>query len=172
MRHFSIWGKRSCRRLCFALVCCVAFSSCGVYFGGPIRPFGPDDYAIRLARPYPSEVALARKRLENFVRRANTRQVARLTQQPVVAVQAYQLTAAEIPWLAHQIAAGRVRAVRYYAQPRNDVTNVPVKFLLLFDSRTGRLAAAEGVLVIDTPPRGTTARFGGVTAIYAGTGWW
>jgi hypothetical protein len=156
-----------------SVFCAFALCSCGVYFNGPIQPFGPGDYAIRLAQPYSAEVDLARKRLRNFVHRANTNQIALLTRQPIVAVQASDLRSAEIPWLSHQLASGQVvRGVRYYAQPRNDVTNVPVKFLLLFDSRTGKLAEREGVLVIDTPARGTVARFGGTYAVYAGTGWW
>jgi hypothetical protein len=94
-----------------------------------------------------------------------------LGQNPVVAVQANEIDASEVSGLVPQLATGRVgAAVAYYSDPDNDPTTVPVKFLLLFDSRTGHLVSPEGVLVIDTPPRGAVANFGGVQAVYAGTG--
>jgi hypothetical protein len=42
----------------------------------------------------------------------------------------------------------------------------------MFDQRTQRLVSHDGVLIIDTPPRGSVAEFAGVKAIYAETGWW
>jgi len=79
-----------------------------------------------------------------------------------------------VPRLAIRLAPDSVgqvgAAVAYYSHPDDDPTTVPVKFLLLFDSRTGHLVSPEGVLVIDTPSRGAVANFGGVQAVYAGTG--
>ena len=78
-----------------------------------------------------------------------------------------------VPRLAIRLApdsVGQVGAAVAYYSIREDATSVPVKFLLLFDSRTGQLVSPEGVLVIDTPPRGAVANFGGVQAVYAGTG--
>jgi hypothetical protein len=89
----------------------------------------------------------------------------------VVAVQANEIDASEVSGLVPQLATGQVgTAVTYYLDP-DDPTAIPVKSLLLFDSRTGHLVSPEGVLVIDTPPRGAVANFGGVQAVYAGTGW-
>jgi hypothetical protein len=53
-----------------------------------------------------------------------------------------------------------------------NAANVPVEFLLIFDQRTGRLAAPDGVLIIGSPPLGKLGQFGGLRAIYAGGGWW
>jgi hypothetical protein len=135
--------------------------------------FGSNDYAVRRASPNGEEISRAQKRLQNFLRRADARQRDLLGQNPVVAVQANQIDASEVPGLIYQLSSGQVgTAVTYYSSDTDDPTAVPVKFLLLFDYRTGRLVSPEGVLVIDTPPRGTIANFGGVQAVYAGTGWW
>ena len=151
----------------------LAISSCTSFNSSTGTEFSAIDYAVQHAAPNTQEIALAQKRLQNFLRRADTRQQGLLGQNPVVAVQANQIDANEVPGLIYQLSSGRVgTAVTYYASDPDDPTAVPVKFLLLFDSRTGRLVSPEGVLVIDTPPRGTIANFGGVHAVYAGTGWW
>jgi hypothetical protein len=134
--------------------------------------FWPDDYAVALARPYPSEALIAQKRLHNFLARATAQDRQILEQTPYVAVQAYELTAGEVPWLSHKIGFGEIRAIRHYANDSVERLNVPVRFLVLFDHRTERLASPDGVLVIDTPPRGAIGNFGGFRAVYAGTGWW
>jgi len=149
----------------------LAISSCAS--SNPSFGFNPVDYALRHAAPNSQEISLAQKRLQNFLRRANARQQALLGQNPVVAVQAYEIDANEVPGLIYQLSSGQVgTAVTYYASDPGDPTAVPVKFLLLFDSRTARLVSPEGVLVIDTPSRGTIGNFGGIHAVYAGTGWW
>ena len=133
----------------------------------------PNDYAVRRASPNGEEISLAQKRLQNFLRRADAHQRGLLGQNPVVAVQANQIDASEVPGLVYQLSSGQVgTAVTFYSSDSSDPTAVPVKFLLLFDYRTDRLVSPEGVLVIDTPPRGIIANFGGVQAVYAGTGWW
>jgi hypothetical protein len=50
--------------------------------------------------------------------------------------------------------------------------SVSVQFLLIFDQRTGQLAAPDGVLVVGTPTTGRIAQYGGSPAIYAGGGFW
>jgi len=127
---------------------------------------------VALARPYPSEALIAQKRLHNFLARATARDRRIMEQTPYVAVQAYELTAGEVPWLSHRIGFGKIRAVSHYANDFAETSNVPVKFLILFDHRTERLVSPDGVLVIDTPSRGTIGKFGGFRAVYAGTGWW
>jgi hypothetical protein len=89
-----------------------------------------------------------------------------------VAVQANLLNVAAVPWLSHKLATGKIQSVEYDSSRGNSAPDVGVKFLVLFDSRTGRLVSSDGVLVIDTPQRGSIARFAGISAIYAGTGWW
>jgi hypothetical protein len=151
----------------------LTLGSCGlIYPRSGTPPFGPDDYAVGLAQAYPSEARLAQIRLHNFLSRANARNRQVLEETPYVAVQAYELTSGEVPWLPHRLGSGRVRAIRHYANDFVERTDVPVKFLVLFDHRSERLASPDGVLVIDTPSRGAIGKFGGVRAVYAGTGWW
>jgi hypothetical protein len=135
------------------------------------RKYGSNDYAIGGAGPYPQEVQLARRRLENFIRRANASQKVLLDRNPNVAVQANELVAGEDWPLLRELASGRVRTV-YYVQDFQNLSNFPVKFLLIFNWRTEQLASPDGVLVIDVPQRGSVARFAGIQAIYAGTGFW
>jgi hypothetical protein len=155
-----------------AALSALSLGSCGLFWPRSGSTLGWNDYAVALAQPYPSEALLAQKRLHNFLSRANARDRQTLEETPYVAVQAYQLSAGEVPWLAHKLGFGTVRAIKHYANDFIERVDVPVKFLLLFNHRTEQLASPDGVLVIDTPPRGTIGRFGGVQAIYAGTGWW
>jgi hypothetical protein len=150
----------------------LAINSCTLFNPSPGAGFGSNDYAVRRAAPNGTEISLAQKRLQNFLRRADAHQRSILEQNPVVAVQANQIDASEVPGLVYQLASGQVPAVAYYASDPDNPTAVPVKFLLLLDYRTGHLVSPEGVLLIDTPPRGRIVNFGGVRAVYAGTGWW
>ena len=135
------------------------------------RQYGTNDYAVGEAQPYPQEVILAKKRLANFIRRANPSQRQVLDQNPYVAVQATELLAGEIWPLLRELSSGRVRTMGY-VRDFQDQPNYPVKFLLLFDQRTGHLVGSDGVLVMDEPRRGSLGNFAGTRAIYAGTGWW
>ena len=139
----------------------------------PGTPFGPNDYAFMIARPYPKETQLAQKRFQNFLRRANTNGRLTLAKTPFVAVRAYQLNADEVPGLNWRIALGRIPMKGYYGDDlMHNTGSLPVEFLLIFDQRTGRLAFSDGILVIGSPIRGSIGQFGGVQAIYADGGWW
>src|SRR5438128_979355 len=126
----------------------LVINSCASFNPSPGTGFGRIDYAVRRESPNGEEISLAQKRLQNFLRRADARQRGLLGQNPVVAVQAGQIDANEVPGLIYQLSSGQVaNAVTYYSSDPDDPTAVPVKFLLLFDSRTGRLVSPEGVLV-------------------------
>jgi len=161
------------RPLLFIVLIGLLCGSCAHHPGSSGAPFGADDYAFMPARPYPRETALAQKRFQNFVRRANAKQQLRLAETPYVAVRAYQLKASEVPGLTIRMAIGRLPNKAYYsADLLENSASVPVEFLLIFDQRTGQLAAPDGILVIGSPPLGKIGQFGGVRAIYAGGGWW
>jgi len=125
------------------------------------------------AQPYPQEVSRGQKRFYNFLRRANRKQQVTLARTPYVAVETYQLNAAEVPGLIWRMALGRVASKGPYGHDLlYNPASVQVAFLLVFDQRTGQLAAQDGILVINPPNPGTIGQFGGIQAIYAGTGWW
>jgi hypothetical protein len=136
------------------------------------RAYGPNDYALEEAEPYRQEVKLAKQRLRNFLRRANPRQKLLLSENPYVAIQATEITAGEDWHLMRKLSSGRARATELYASDFRNRSAFPIKFLLIFDSRTERLLKPDGVLVADTPNRGTVGEFARVKAIYGGTGWW
>jgi hypothetical protein len=133
--------------------------------------YGGNDYAVGEAQPYPQEVQLAKKRLANFIRRADAKQRQLLDQNPYVAVQATVMLAGEDWPLVRELSSGRVRTIDY-VQDQQNIPNYQVEFVLLFNQRTGGLVRPDGVLIMDEPRRGSVADFAGVRAIYAGVGWW
>ena len=135
------------------------------------RRYGGNDYAVGEAEPYPQEVQLAKKRLANFIRRADAKQKQLLDQNPYVAVQANVILAGGDWPLLRELSSGRVRTTDY-VQDQENTPNYQVDFLLLLNARTGGLVRSDGVLIMDEPQRGSVADFAGVRAIYAGTGWW
>jgi hypothetical protein len=147
-------------------------SSCEILFPRVQQVWGPNDYAVGVAPPYPQEVKLAKLRLRNFLRRANPRQRLVVEQIPYVAIQANEITAGEDWPLMRQLSTGRLRATELYATDFRNRSAFEVKFLLIFNSRTWQLLKPVGVLAADTPLRGTVGQFAGVKAIYGGTGWW
>jgi hypothetical protein len=161
------------RPLLFIVLVSLVCGSCAHFPSSSGAPFGADDYAFMRAGPYPKETALAQKRFQNFLRRANGKQRLTLAETPFVAVRAYQLKASEVPGLTIRMALGRLpNKASYSPDLLENAASVPVEFLLIFDQRTGGLAAPDGVLIIGSPRRGKIAQFGGVRAIYAGGGWW
>jgi hypothetical protein len=129
---------------------------------------GPSDYALMSATPYNSEILLARERLEKFLTKADAKKRAVLAQNPIVAVEAYVLSAGEVGPILRRLNSGKLGG---YSQDFTNRTTTEVKFLLLFDSRTGQLVSDDGVLVINTPQRGKVGIFGGVSALYIGASW-
>ncbi|MGA8656304.1 MAG: hypothetical protein WB586_09155 [Chthoniobacterales bacterium] len=157
----------------FALLIGLVCGTCATALGWSAAPFGPNDYAFMAARPYYQEVSRGQKRFYNFLRRANKNQQMTLAKTPYVAIESYTLSAGEVPGLIWKMALGRIPARGPYGtDPPHDPASIQVEFLLIFDQRTGQLAAPEGVLVINPPVPGTIGQFGGVQAVYAGTGWW
>jgi hypothetical protein len=130
------------------------------------------DYAVMSATPFKAEIHLGEKRLDKFLRRLDARRRALLDQTPYVAIQVRSLTAGDVPWLVGRFFRGTATSADYPKDLR-DAGSVPVQYLLIFDSRSRKMANEEGVLITDTPPRYSVALFGSIHAIYAGTvpGW-
>jgi hypothetical protein len=129
---------------------------------------GPSDYALMAATPYNSEILLARERLEKFLAKADAKKRTVLAQNPIVAVEAYVLSAGEVGPILRRVNSGKPGG---YVQDFTNRATTEVKFLLLFDSRTGQLVSDDGVLVVNTPQRGKLGIFGGISAVYIGRSW-
>ena len=109
-------------------------------------------------------------RLEKFLYKANAKKRAILAQTPIVAVQAAVLPASEAGSILRRIGRDGDFGTWGGSYPADQASR-PVKFLLLFDSRTSQLVSEDGVLVLDTPQLGRIGVFGGVSALYIGAGW-
>lgn len=133
-------------------------------------PLEERDYSFMTAKPYRAEVERGQQRLAKFLSRLNPKRRALLDQTPYVAVQVYVLTAGEVPNLTWRMGKGSVPSSQFGQDPLSG-TNVQVKFLLIYDSRTQQLVGEDGVLVTDTPALNTVGMFDGKHAVYAGTGW-
>jgi hypothetical protein len=157
--------------ICLVLSSCTELSPLSSLLPPTPRQYGGNDYAVGEAQPYPQEVQLAKKRLANFIRRADPKQRQLLDQNPYVAVQANVMLAGEDWPLLRELSSGRVRTIDY-VQDQQNIPNYQVEFVLLFDQRTRRLVRSDGVLIMDEPRRGSVANFAGTKAMYAGTGWW
>jgi len=156
------------------LFCALLLASPSVRADKPAPAQSPAgrDYAIMTAPTFKAEIALGEKRLDKFLRRLDSHRRALLDQTPYVAIQVRALTAGDVPWLVNRFYHGSARSMDYY-NDLDDARSVPVEYLLIFDSRTRKMVNEDGVLITDTPPRYSVARFGSLHAIYAGTvpGW-
>ena len=85
-----------------------------------------------------------------------------LAKTPFVAVRAYQLKASEVPGLTIRMALGRLpNEASYSPDLLENAGNVPVEFLLIFDQRTGQLAAPDGILIIGSPSKESSGNLAG-----------
>jgi hypothetical protein len=128
------------------------------------------EYSLMSADPYPTEVELGYRRLSHFLNHLDAKTRALLQSTPYVAVQAYQLTAGEVPLLMRRLSSGSAQAPEAYSNDSRGLGAAKVKFLLVFDWRTRKLANTEGVMCATTPPKGTIGVFSGLSAVFAGTG--
>jgi hypothetical protein len=127
------------------------------------------DYGVMSATPYNSEIAIGRERMEKFLYTANAKKRAILAQNPVIAVEAALVPAAETGPLFLRIKKGEF-GIGNGGYPADQASR-EVVFVLLFDSRTGQMVSDDGVLVVTPPSRGKVGIFGGVSALYIGEGW-
>jgi hypothetical protein len=127
------------------------------------------DYGVMSATPYNSEIAIGRERMEKFLYTANAKKRAILAQNPVIAVEAALVPAAETGPLFMRIKRGEF-GIGNGGYPADQASR-EVVFVLLFDSRTGQMVSDDGVLVVTPPLRGKVGLFGGVSALYIGEGW-
>ena len=92
----------------------LVINSCASFNPSPGTGSGTIDYALRHEAPNGEEISLAQKRLQNFLQRADAHQRGLLGQNPVVAVEANQVDANEVPDLVNQLSAGQVATAAYY----------------------------------------------------------
>jgi hypothetical protein len=165
---FADRGSFRLKGSCQALATCVlaaALMSC--ILADPNAVANRGDYAIDAYTPAADAAAQAEQRARGWWQRHAGRFGA---QPPYLAVQTNQLLQGEI---VQDLYAKMLRAKTsslFFAQAYEAYPTAPIYGVVIFDARTGHLVGPQGYAVVDTPPRGSIARFGPYVARYIGTG--
>jgi hypothetical protein len=132
---------------------------------------GERDYAITEKEPAPIEIQRGQQRLANYLKHLSPKRQALLAQTPYVAVQVYQMTSLDSPYIIGALAKNSIPASEYYGgDPQHNITNTPVRFVVLYEWRTSRMVGKNGYLLTDVPRTDTIAFIYDERAVYAGTG--
>ena len=147
----------------------VAISAGSILAANPAP--GERDYGITTKDPAPIEIQRGQQRLANYLKHLTPKRQALLAQNPYVAVQVYQMTSLDSPYIIGALVKNSIAASEYYGgDPGHNITNVPVRFVVLYDWRTSRMVGKTGYLLTDVPRVDTIAFIYDERAVYAGTG--
>jgi hypothetical protein len=120
------------------------------------------DYTVALGTAYPNEAHIAQERVDKYLEHLKPDKKAQIMQNDYLAVESTEVPASEVPGLSGKIAG--------QAGGYTDRGSMMTKFIMVFDTKTGRLVGNEGYIAIDTPQKGRLGVFGGYTAVYIGNG--
>ena len=126
------------------------------------------NFAIDTYYPTPNEIRLAEQRARNYwAKNAN-----RYGSNPVyLAVETSKIFESEIVQdLWPKLIKSQTTSSFFSKSPGRHHTEVDLKGIMIFDTRTGTVAGNRGFVLVDTPSRGRVARFGDYVARYIGTG--
>jgi hypothetical protein len=126
------------------------------------------NFAIDTYYPGPNEIHLAEQRARNYwAKNAN-----RYGSNPVyLAVETSTIFESEIVQnLWPKLINSQTTTSFFSKSPWKHRSEVDLKGITIFDTRTGTIASKRGFVSVDTPPRGRVARFGDYIARYIGTG--
>jgi hypothetical protein len=120
------------------------------------------DYTVALGTAYPNEAHIAQERVDKYLENLKPDKKAQIMQNDYLAVESTEVPASEVPGLTGKI----VGQTGGYTDRGTTMT----KFIMVFDTKTGRPVSNEGYIVMDAPPKGKLGVFGGYTAVYIGNG--
>lgn|SRR3984957_7008472 len=120
------------------------------------------DYTVALGTAYPNEANIAQERVDKYLEHLKPDQKAQIMQNDYLAVESTEVPASAVPGLTSRIGG--------QAGGYTDRGSMMTKFIMVFDTKTGRPVSNEGYIAIDTPPKGRLGIFGGYTAVYIGNG--
>ena len=153
----------------FLVAMAVAISTGSILAANPAP--GERDYGITTKDPAPLEIQRGQQRLANYLKHLTPKRQALLARIPYVAVQVYEMSSSDSPYIMGALARNNIAASEYYGEdPDHNLTNVPVRFVLLYDWRTSRLVGKTGYLLTDVPRVDTIAFIYDERAVFAGTG--
>jgi hypothetical protein len=126
------------------------------------------NFAIDTYYPAPNEIRLAEQRARNYwAKNAN-----RYGSNPVyLAVETSKIFESEIVQdLWPKLINSQTTTSFFAKSPGKHRSEVDLKGIMIFDTRTGAIVGNRGFVLVDTPDRGRVARFGDYVARYIGTG--
>jgi len=125
------------------------------------------DFAIDTCFPNPNAIQLAEGRARTYW----GRHAARYGTEPrFLAVETSKVFPSEVQGLWPKLINSETTASFFSHGKRNSYSNLQLLGVMIFDTRTGRFVSNQGYISVDTPPRGSVARFGSYIARYIGWG--
>jgi hypothetical protein len=128
------------------------------------------NFAIDTYYPTPNEIHLAQQRAQKYWAKNATR----YGSNPVyLAVETSKIFESEIVQDLWPKLINSQTATSFFSKsPGRHHTEVDLKGIMIFDTRTGSFVGNRGFVLVDTPSRGKVARFGDYIARYIGTARW
>ena len=147
----------------FLLCFCTIMLACAERDSVDHRNFAIDTYY-----PTPNEIQLAEQR----VRKYWAKHAARFGSSPVyLAIQTSKIFPSEVQLLYPKLINSETTA-SYFSQRRGGFSNLQLKGIMIYDTRTNDFVGNRGFIAVDTPPLGRVARFDDYIARYIGFGNW
>ena len=126
------------------------------------------NFAIDTCFPNPNAIQLAEGRTRAYW----VKYASRFGAEPrFLAVETSKVFPGEVQNLYPKLINSETTA-SFFSQGMEDNTysNLRLKCVMIFDTRTGRFVSKQGYISVDTPPPGSVARFGPYIARYIGWG--
>jgi hypothetical protein len=167
--HFLIKQARLSRSILMSPTCAIAFA----FFFTMLPALHAEkidnrDFAIDTCFPNPNAIQLAEGRARTYW----ARHAARFGAEPrFLAVETSKVFPSEVQNLWPKLINSETTASFFsYGNKSNTYSNLQLRGVMIFDTRTGRFVSNQGYISVDTPPRGSLARFGSYIARYIGWG--
>ena len=126
------------------------------------------NFAIDTCCPTANEIRLAEERARVYWKKNS----ARFGSNPVyLAVVTSKVFPSEVQLLWQKLINSETTA-SFFSQRRGGFSNLQLKGVMIFDTRTGSFVGRCGYISVDTPPLGRVARFDDYVARYIGFGNW
>jgi len=126
------------------------------------------DFAIDTCYPNPNSILLAEGRTRAYW----AKYASRFGAEPrFLAVETSKVFPSEVQDLWTKLINSETTASFFsHGLKNNSYSNLQLLGVMIFDTRTGHFVSNQGYISVDTPPRGTVARFGPYLARYIGWG--
>lgn len=128
------------------------------------------NFAIDTYYPTPNEIRLAEQRARKYW----TKHAARFGPNPVfLAIETSKIFPGEVQNLWPKLINSETTASFFsHGLDKQTYSNLELLGIMIFDTRTGHFVSNRGLISVDTPPRGSIARFDDYIARYIGFGNW